>query len=83
MSVQADIYVAPDDAEAVRYASEPAMFKDRQQYASFTVLELSTLWAKMRGMEWMWDCFKVFPQCLSRMGAKNRSAACPQLWLPS
>jgi hypothetical protein len=52
MSVQADIYVSRNDDEAIRYDSEPATFKDREQYTSITELELSTLWAKIRGIEW-------------------------------
>ena len=52
MSVQADIYVSRTDEEAIRYDSEPATFRDREQYTSFTELELSTLWAKIQDIEW-------------------------------
>lgn len=52
VGVLADIYLSRDDQEAVRYDNEPEMFKDREQYGNFTELELSTLWAKMRGIEW-------------------------------
>jgi hypothetical protein len=52
MSVQADIYVSRTDEEAIRYDREPDKFSDREQYTSFTELELSTLWAKMRDLEW-------------------------------
>jgi hypothetical protein len=52
VSLLADIYVSRDDEDAVRYDSEPASFKDREQYTSFTDLELSTLWAIIAGIEW-------------------------------
>ena len=51
MGVLADIYLSRDDQEAVRYDSEPETFKDREKYGNFTELELSTLWAKIRGIE--------------------------------
>lgn len=52
MGVLADIYLSHDDQEAARYDNEPEMFNEREQYGNFTELELSTLWAKMRGIEW-------------------------------
>lgn len=52
MGVLADLYLSRDDEEAVRYDSEPETFKDREQYRNFAELELSTLWAKIRGIEW-------------------------------
>jgi hypothetical protein len=52
MSLLAELYVSRDDQEATRYDSEPSIFTDREQYTSFTELELSTLWAKMRGIDW-------------------------------
>ena len=65
MSVLADIYVSRDDAEAVKYDSEPSTFADREQYTSFTVLELSTLWAKKREVEWDVSLLDQFPSVLS------------------
>jgi len=50
MSVQADVYVSRNDEEAIRYDSEPATFRNREQYTSFTELELSTLWANIRSL---------------------------------
>jgi len=66
MSVLADIYVSRDDAEAVKYDSEPSTFADREQYTSFTVLELSTLWAKMREVEWDVSLLDQFPSVLQQ-----------------
>jgi hypothetical protein len=77
MSVQADIYVALDDAKAVRYCSEPATFKDREQYRSFTVLELSTLWAKMRGTEWDVGLLKGFPTVFVQNGGEESISRLP------
>jgi len=52
MSLLAVLYLSQGDQEAVKYDSEPDAFSDREQYTSFTELELSTLWAKMRGIDW-------------------------------
>lgn len=52
MSLLADIFLAHNDEDALRYNSEPASFGDREQYTGFTVLELSTLWAVMQSVEW-------------------------------
>jgi hypothetical protein len=51
MSLLAELYLSKDDQEATKYDSQPELFKDREQYSSFTELELSTLWAKMRGVD--------------------------------
>jgi hypothetical protein len=66
MSVLADIYVSRDDAEAAKYDSEPSTFADRERYTSFTVLELSTLWAKMRDVEWDVSLLDQFPSVLQQ-----------------
>jgi hypothetical protein len=60
MSLLADLYVSRDDEEAIRYNSEPAQFTDREEYTSFTTLELSTLWAEMQGKKWDEDLFDEF-----------------------
>ncbi len=52
MSLLAELYLARGDQEAVKYDTESDTFTDREQYSSFTALELSTLWAKMRGIDW-------------------------------
>ena len=66
MSLLADFFLSPDDADAVRYEEEPASFADRLQLKSLTELELSTLWAILQGVEWdesMLDHFaSVFEQ---------------------
>jgi len=66
MSVLAHIYVSRDDAEAAEYDSEPSTFAEREQYTSFTVLELSTLWAKMRDVEWDVNLLDQFPSVLQQ-----------------
>ena len=71
MSVQADIYVSRDDEEAIRYNSEPATFKDREQYTSFTVLELSRLWAEFRGVEWDVNSLDEFHTVLVQDGGER------------
>jgi hypothetical protein len=49
VGILADIYVSRDD-EAVRYDTEPKQFTDRVQCRNITPLELSVLWAVMRGI---------------------------------
>jgi hypothetical protein len=71
MSVQAEIYVSHDDSEAVRYSNEPSAFADREQFTSFTVLELSTLWAKMQGVEWDVSLLDGFPTILLQNGGEQ------------
>jgi hypothetical protein len=77
MSVQADIFVSPDDKEAARYNREPDTFRDRQQYTSFTVLELSTLWAKIRGIEWDVSSLDEFPTVLVQDGGERSISRLP------
>jgi len=64
MSLLADLYVCGDDAEAVKYDSAPSLFTDREQYTSFTELELSTLWSPMRAVEWDVRLLDAFPMVL-------------------
>src|SRR5437899_11775302 len=71
MGVLADIYLSRDDQEAVRYDNEPEMFKDREQYGNFTELELSTLWAKMRGIEWDVNSLDEFHTVLVKDGGER------------
>ena len=61
MSLLADIYISRDDAEAVRYDTDPATFGDREQFKSITILEISTLWSLMRGIEWDANLLDQFP----------------------
>ena len=51
MSVLSDIYISRN-SEAVKYDTTPDSFAERAQYKGMTPLELSTLWAIMRGAEW-------------------------------
>jgi len=71
MGLLADIYVSRDDEEATRYDSEPAIFKDREQYRGFTVLQLSTLWAKIKGIEWDVSSLREFPTVLVQDGGER------------
>src|ERR1700735_4769001 len=68
MSLLSDIYVSLNDEEAIGYDSEPGKFKDRERYASFTELELSTLWAEIRGSEWDVNSLDEFRPVLEQNG---------------
>ncbi|PXA16845.1 hypothetical protein DD876_13270, partial [Staphylococcus pseudintermedius] len=59
MSLLAEIYVSTD-VEAVTYDTTPEGFPERAEHKGFTPLELSTLWAIMRGMEWDGDMMDEF-----------------------
>jgi hypothetical protein len=61
VSLLADAYTSRDDADAVRYDTEPAKFGDREQFKSITILEISTLWSLMRGIEWDVNLLDQFP----------------------
>ena len=71
MGVLADLYLSRDDQEAIRYDTEPGTFKDREQYGNFTELELSTLWAKMKGIEWDLDSLDDFHSVLVKEGGER------------
>lgn len=51
MGLLSDIYIS-HDAEASRYDTAPQSFAEQAQYKGITPLELSTLWAIIRGVEW-------------------------------
>lgn len=70
MGVLADIYVSRDD-EAIRYDSAPDEFTERAQYKNFTPLELSTLWAIMRDIEWDVASMDEFPCLLQQDGGER------------
>src|SRR5436309_5103466 len=70
MSILADIYISHDD-EAVRYDTTPDQFAERAQYKNFTPLELSTLWAIMRGIEWDVASMDNFPCLLQQDGGER------------
>jgi hypothetical protein len=71
MGVLADLYLSRDDQEAIRYDTEPGTFKDREQYGNFTELELSTLWEKMKGIEWDVDSLDDFHTVLVKDGGER------------
>jgi len=64
MAVLADLYIARDDQEAVKYDATPDAFGDRKRYRNFTALELSTLWAIMQGTKWDVVLIDQFPELL-------------------
>lgn len=70
MSLLAEIYISSDD-EAVAYDTTPERFAERAEYKSFTPLELSTLWAIIRGTEWDGDMLDEF-QCLLEIDGGER-----------
>jgi hypothetical protein len=70
MSILSDIYISRDD-EAVKYDTAPDQFSDRAQYNGMTPLELSTLWAILRGVKWDWDSQKEFA-CLPQVAGGER-----------
>jgi hypothetical protein len=64
MSVMAELFVCGSDSEAKRYDTSPNSFRDREQYRNFTPLELSILWADMRGITWDAELMNDFPAVL-------------------
>ena len=64
MGVLAEIYIASDDQQALKYDTSPDVFADRRQYRSFTALELSTLWSIMQGAAWDVALMDAFPALL-------------------
>jgi len=69
MGLLADIYLSRDD-EAVGYDTEPERFTDRAEYKRISPLELSTLWAILRGVEWDVALMDEFP-CLQVDGGER------------
>lgn len=70
MGILADIYISRD-AEAVRYDAVPDEFAERTQHKSITPLELSTLWAIMRGIQWDVASMDEFPCLLEKDGGER------------
>lgn len=64
MGILAELYVANDDQQALKYDATPDIFSHRRQYGRFTALELSTLWAIMQGTEWDLVLMDAFPALL-------------------
>ncbi|MEQ1824199.1 MAG: hypothetical protein ABL949_16955 [Fimbriimonadaceae bacterium] len=62
MSLIATFFLA-SPADAVRYATAPEDFPEAVDYGGFTALELSTLWAIIRGTDWTNDLLDEF-DCL-------------------
>ncbi|MCE9638261.1 MAG: hypothetical protein K8T90_21375 [Planctomycetes bacterium] len=70
MSVLAELYVSSDDA-AAGFDANPERFVDRASHKGFTCLELSTLWAIMRGVEWDLATLDEFACRLQRDGGER------------
>jgi len=51
MGLLSDIYIS-SDGEALSYDASPEQFTERVQYKRISPLELSTLWAIIRDVEW-------------------------------
>lgn len=64
MGVSAELYVSGNDQEAAQYDLHPESFPDCERYRGFTDLELSTLWAKLRGTPWDVALMDEFPNIL-------------------
>ncbi len=64
MSLVATLFLSSDKHSA-HYASTPEDFEEAVDYGGFSVLELSTLWAILRGEEWHSDLADDFPCVLS------------------
>jgi len=65
MGILADLYVATED-EAARYDGSPDGFPHRLESKRITGLELSTLWALMRDVEWSAGMMDDFPLVMER-----------------
>jgi hypothetical protein len=70
MSLRADIYVA-HSGEALRYNAVPEQFADRAAHEGYTVLELSILWAIIRGTEWDEASLDEFECLLDKDGGER------------
>ena len=70
MGVLADFYLSRED-EAVKYDTAADEFTDRCQFKGLTVLELSTLWSIMRGVDWDVALMDEFP-CLLQIDGGER-----------
>ena len=71
MGVLADIYIAHDE-DAVAYDSNPNLWTlDRMESKSILPLELSMLWAIVRGVEWDISLMKEFPCVFQQDGGER------------
>jgi hypothetical protein len=66
MGLLADLHLS-QDGQAARYDAAPAEFPDRLESKGLTTLELSTVWALMRGVEWSAESMDTdFPIVMTR-----------------
>src|SRR5437879_3800498 len=71
MGLLADLYISNDE-EAARYDTSPELFAvDRVQFRGFTELELSTLWAIIRGIQWEVSSMDEFSSILRSGGGER------------
>lgn len=70
MGILADIYISRD-GEETEYDKKPDQFTDRAQYKGITPLELSTLWAIMRGAKWDVGLMREFPCLFEKDGGER------------
>lgn len=70
MSVLSEIYISRE-TEALKYDITPDIFADRAQFTGITPLEISTLWAIIRGDAWEVTMMRDFP-CLLQVGGGER-----------
>jgi len=71
MGLLADFFLCRDDDDAIRYDEKPTSFAERLELRGLTELELSTLWAIMRGAEWDVSMLDDFPPVLVRDGGER------------
>jgi hypothetical protein len=64
MSILAEVFTAESDEQALRYDDQPDTFNDKELFTGFTVIELSTLRAILRGEEWNADNLGQFPEIM-------------------
>ena len=80
MGVLSDIYISRDD-EAVEYDTAADKFSERAQYKGMTPLELSTLWAILRGVEYDFDSIDEFPCLFEKDGGERLIHGFPKAML--
>jgi hypothetical protein len=81
MGLLADFFLSRDDDDAIRYDEKPTSFADRLELKRLTELELSTLWAIMRNVEWDVSMLDQFPSILVRDGGERTILRLPDAFL--
>ena len=81
MGLLADVYLAKDDADAVKYDTAPGNFTDRFQCKGITELQLSTLWAGLLGVKWEVKLMKQFTTIFHTGGGERMICRMPAAML--